>query len=351
MHLFNTLSNFCPKVKSELLSYSLKAGFIFLPVLIGSILFISAECLGQVSPVYSKHYNYEQFVNPAITGRDRYPLVSISHKRNWIGTQNAPNTTCAGGSFRLGEFDFYTPAKMLNKSHFLSRDRMGFGGFAMVEQNGPMNQFYSSLTYAYFIPLNANRTTELSFGLAAQLQRCWVNEGLLDPIDPGDPELVNLNKLPYRADGDFGIYFHTRQFHVGGSINELFHTTSPLDDSRYVENSMDFFFQTGYKFYLRYFDFEPSVFLAIIDKDPLYHYSQFKFFYQRYNWLAIAYKSTRTLSVSVGFRIGRLHLAYAYEQSISSMSNYFSGSHEVMLGLNIGLFEPEGLRKTAKRKP
>jgi len=47
--------------------------------------------------------------------------------------------------------------------------------------------------------------------------------------------------------------------------------------------------------------------------------------------------------------VGRLHLAYGYEHSISSMSNYFSGSHEIMLGLNIGLFEPEGIRKTSRK--
>jgi type IX secretion system PorP/SprF family membrane protein len=305
----------------------------------------------QNSAVYTKHYNYEQFVNPAITGRDRYPLVNLSHKRNWIGTKYAPTTTCIGSSFRLGNINFYTPTKMLNKTGFIARDRMGFGGFIMTEQNGPLVRFYSSVTYAYFVPLNPNRTTELSFGLSAQLNHFRVNEDLLDPNDPGDPELADLNNLPYTADGGFGIYFHTRQFHAGGSVNELFHTTSPIDDKKYFKNKSDFFFQTGYKFYLKYFDLEPSVFLARIDNDPLYHYSQVKVFYRNYNWLAIAYKSTSTLTVSVGFRVGRLQLAYGYEQSVSRMSNYFSGSHEIMIGLNIGLFEPEGLRKIAKRKP
>jgi type IX secretion system PorP/SprF family membrane protein len=314
------------------------------------IILLSTETRGQVSPVYAKHYNYEQFVNPAITGRDRYPMVSLSHKRNWIGTKNAPATTCAGASFRLGTFDFYTPTMMINRGRFLSRDRMGFGGFAMIEQNGPLAQFYSSVTYAYYVPLNDSRTTELSFGLSAHVQHTGVNEDMLDPNEPGDPALANLNDLPYKADGDFGMLFHTKQFQVGCSFNELFHTQSPLEDSRYYNNSMDFFFQTGYKFYLRRFDLEPSVFLARIDKDPLYLYTQIKAYYKDYNWLAIAYKSSGTLTVSIGFRVGRLHLAYGYEQSITGMSTYFSGSHEIMLGMNIGLFEPEGIRKTSGRK-
>lgn len=337
-------------MKARLL-YRLNTGKIILQGFIVCMVFITSGISGQVSPVYSKHYNYEQFINPAITGRDRYPLFNISHKRNWIGTENAPNSTCAGGSFRLGTFSFYTPTMMLNKTNFISRDRMGFGGLLIMEQNGPLSQFYATAAYAYFVPLNPNHTTELSFGLSAQLQHCNVNERLLDPLHPGDPELANLDHLPYTADGGFGIYFHTKQFHAGGSINELFHTGSPLDDSRYFSNSTDFFFQTGYKFYLRNIDLEPSVFLARIDRDPVYHYTQLKLFYQNYNWLSIGYKSTKNLLLALGFRVGRLHLAYAYEQSVSSLSNYFSGSHEVMLGINIGLFEPEGIRKTAKRKP
>ena len=134
-------------------------GQIILQGFIVCMVFISSGISGQVSPVYSKHYNYEQFINPAITGRDRYPLVNIAHKRNWIGTKNAPNSTCAGGSFRLGEFNFYTPTKMLNRAWFLSKDRMGFGGFLMNEQNGPLNQFYASVTYAYFVPLNPNHSS------------------------------------------------------------------------------------------------------------------------------------------------------------------------------------------------
>jgi type IX secretion system PorP/SprF family membrane protein len=233
----------------------------------------------------------------------------------------------------------------------MSKDRTGFGGFLMNQQNGPLNQFYASITYAYFVPLNVNNTTELSFGLAAQLHHFHVNEELLDPDDPGDPELANLERLPVNADGGFGIYFHTQQFHAGVSINELFHPDSPLEDERYFNNTMDFFFQTGYKFYFLHFDLEPSVFLARIDRDPLYYYAQLKLFYQNYNWLAIAYRSTQAVMISLGFRVGRLHIAYGYEQSVSSLSRYFSGSHEVMLGLNIGLFEPEGIRKTIKRKP
>jgi type IX secretion system PorP/SprF family membrane protein len=322
------------------------AVLFFLIQIFGSIGSVSA----QNTPVYSKHYIYEQFVNPAITGRDHYPFLNLSYKKYWVGTENSPSQTCLGGSFRLGNFDFYTPTMMLNKGNFLSKNRMGFGAFMMYDLNGPLANFYAELTYAYFLPLNYNSTTELSFGFSAQISHFSINQSLLEPNDPGDPELENLDKLPLIADGGFGIYFHTKQFYVGASAYELFKSNNPLEDESYYKNQRDYFFQTGYKFYLKQFDLEPSVFVGRIDSDPLYVYGQLKAYYQSYNWLAIAYRSTNSLAISIGIRVRRMHIGYIYEQSISKMSSYFSGAHEIMFGLNIGLFEPEGIRKTVKVK-
>jgi type IX secretion system PorP/SprF family membrane protein len=302
----------------------------------------------QTSPVYSKHYNFEQFVNPAITGRDHYPFLNLAYKKYWIGTENSPGQTCLGGSFRLGHFDFYTPTMMLNKGNIFSKSRMGFGGFMMYDKNGPLANFYASINYAYFIPLDPAGTTELSFGLSAQISHFSIDHNLLEPNDPGDPELDNLDKLPLVADGAFGMYFHTKQFFAGMSINELFASKNPMENESYYKNQRDFFFQTGYKFFLRQFDLEPSVFMGKVDSDPLYFYGQIKAYYQNYNWIALAYRSTNSLAVSLGFRFNRIHIGYVYEQSISKMSHYFSGAHEIMLGLNIGLFEPEGIRKTVR---
>ncbi len=324
--------------------------FLNLQIIGLMILSSTLSIFGQNSPVYSKHYNYEQFVNPAITGRDRSPFLNFSYKKYWVGTEDSPSQTSLGGSFRLGHFDFYTPNMMLNKGKLLSKNRMGMGGFMMYDKDGPLANFYASLTYAYFVPLNYNSTTELSFGLSAQLSHYSVNYSLLEPNDPGDPELETLEKIPLIADGSFGVYFHTKQFYAGGSVNELFKSKNPLENESYYKNKRDFFVQTGYKFYLKQIDLEPSIFAGKIDNDPLYFYGQLKAYYQNYNWLAIAYRSTKSILVSLGIRVRRMHIGYIYEQSVSNMSHYFSGAHEIMLGINIGLFEPEGIKRTTTNR-
>lgn len=309
---------------------------------------VPMQLSGQYSPEYYKHFSYEQVINPAVTGRDRYPFFNFSSKKYWLSSSNAPFEICAGGSFRLGYFNFYTPSMMLNKGRILSKDRMGFGAFIMYEQNGPLGYFIAEADYAYHIPLNKNSTTELSFGLSLQLTDYNVNQGILDPLDPDDVVLNSLDKLPVVIDGDFGIYFNTEQFFIGASVNDLLRQDYQLESGT-NRNKQDFFVQSGYKFYLRRFDLEPSLFLAQIDDEPLYYAGQLKAYYQHYNWVSIAYKSTQSLRLAIGIRVGRVHFVYAFEQSVSQMARYFSNSHEIMVGLNIGLFEPEGLRKTVGR--
>ena len=172
---------------------------------------------------------------------------------------------------------------------------------------------------------------------------------MLDPLDPGDPELVNLSDRYLSPESGAGIYYHDKQFHIGLSVNELLQVENPYFKET-ISNTRDFFFQTGYKFYLQRFELEPSIFVAQINNRPVYMYNQVKLYYLNYNWISIGYKTTNSAIVSAGVRARRMFVAYSYEVNISRLQTHFGGSHEIMLGINIGLFEPEGIKKTVKVK-
>ncbi len=303
----------------------------------------------QESQLYSKDYSFEQFINPAITGRDKSPIVNLSHKQYFFGATGTPNSTCLGASMRLGTFDFYNPQQMLNRTNFFSRGRMGFGGLFIKDKDGPLNTYFAEFSYAYFIPLN-HANSELSFGLSAQILSYHLNKDILHPLDSDDPLILNANKNSIIPESGCGIYYHDLQFYVGASVNDLLLSKRPLNEDSILQNKRDYFFQTGYKFFLKRFEMEPSLYLAQIDNNSLYYFGQVKFYYMNYNWIAVGYKSTKSLLFSLGFSVHRLYIAYVYEQSVSSMSSYFSGSHEIMIGMNIGLYEPLGLRKKTGTK-
>ena len=316
--------------------------FHFLSILI--VVCTSSALFSQTSPLYSKYINYEQFINPAITGRDKSPFIALSHKQYWFGVDGSPYSTCLGASMRLGTFDFYNPHMMLNRTNFFSRGRMGFGAMFMQEKDGPLNSYFGELSYAYFIPFE-HTNSELSFGLSAQFLSYTINRSLLQPEDATDPEFLNLSNNKLVPEAGCGIYYHDLQFFAGASVNDLLLTRLPYNTNNVFPNSRDYFFQTGYKFFLKRFEMEPSLYLALIDNNPVFYYTQVKFFYLDYNWFSVGYKSSNSLMFSLGFNIHRFYIAYAYDQNVSRMGSYFGGSHEIMLGINIGLYEPQGLRK------
>ncbi len=298
----------------------------------------------QGSPLYSEHVNYEQFINPAMTGNNKLPIIDLSYKQYWIGTTNSPGTICLGGSMRLGSFNYYNPKMMLSNRSALSRGRMGLGGILIRESNGPLDSYSLTASYAYFIPLNYSNT-ELSLGLSLHLLYFDINESMLNPLDQGDTKLADLSQNHISPEAGFGVYFHNPQFHIGASANDLFLSSRPYDSKNVDPNKRDFFFQTGYKFFTNWFDFEPSVYMAKIDIEPVYYMGQMKLYYKDYNWLAVSYKSTKSVLASIGFKIHHLYLSYIFEQNISQMGTYFGSSHEIMLGVNISSNEPESIKK------
>ncbi len=180
----------------------------------------------------------------------------------------------------------------------------------------------------YFIPLNYSNT-ELSLGLSLHLLYFDINESMLNPLDQGDTKLADLSQNHISPKAGFGVYFHNPQFHIGASANDLFLSSRPYDSKNVDPNKRDFFFQTGYKFFTNWFDFEPSVYMAKIDIEPVYYMGQMKLYYKDYNWLAVSYKSTKSVLASIGFKIHHLYLSYIFEQNISQMGTYFGSSHEI----------------------
>jgi type IX secretion system PorP/SprF family membrane protein len=296
----------------------------------------------------TKYYSYVQVINPAVTGSNRYPLLFFSSKKYWINTPNSPYEISIGGYFRLGNNDFYKPNMLVNKTKFRSKERIGIGGFVFYDQNGPMGYFFSELEYAYHLPLNANGTTELSFGLSINISDYNINSTLLDPADMDDPLLTNSEKQAPVLDGGIGILFNTSQLFAGVSVKDILASRLFIDDS--VNNNRDFFIHGGYKFFLHYFDVEPACVMSLTENITSFS-GQLKIYYKDNNWLSLGYKSTNAFRFGIGFRVKKIQIAYALEQSYSTMADYFPNTHEIILGINIGHYEPVGLKKTVKRWP
>ncbi|MFC2137671.1 PorP/SprF family type IX secretion system membrane protein [Bacteroidota bacterium] len=325
------------------MKYQAKIKILFFIV---SFLNFNSLLNGQSYMLYSKVDVYEFAVNPAASGRAYYPYLNLSFKKQWLGIKNSPFTTGIGGCIRMGTFDFYRPNKMLNKSIYKNKGRIGIGALMLHDINGPLKTSNYVATVSYFIPF---KESELSFGLASRFGAYSIDYSVLSPGIDNDPMFSHSEIGSVIPEFDFGIYYHTHQFYTGISINELIkkHKLFFLEDE--TNNTRDAFFLSGYKFFLLYFDFEPAIYLGMINKDELYYNFRAKVYYRSYNWIALSYKTHNILCFSFGARLNKMYFAYSFEQNVSRVAKYNFGTHELMLGMNIGLFEAEGIRKR-KRK-
>jgi type IX secretion system PorP/SprF family membrane protein len=338
-------------VNANMSNNRIKINFLHVGLRIILLLFMNFLLLSlsaQISPLYQEHFNYEQFINPAITGNNKMAIVNLSHKQFFYGIEGSPYSTCMATSMRLGSFDFYNPQKMINTTDFFSRGRVGLGALMMQEKDGPLNSYYAQFNYAYFLPIK-HANSELSFGLSIQFINYYLNKDILKPVDSDDPKILNANKNSMIPESGCGVYYRDPQFYIGVSVNDLLLSKRPLNESNIFKNKRDYFFMTGYKFFLKRFELEPSLYLAQIDENPFYYFSQLKLWYLNNNWFSIGYRSEKSIIFSLGIGLQRFSVSYAFERNVSDLGSYFNNSHEIMIGMNIGYYEPVLKKRTGKR--
>lgn len=307
--------------------------------------FLPYNIFCQYSPVYNHYFDNEFILNPAFTGRNYYPVVNAGIRKQWAGIDNTPATSFAGANFRLGSYNFYTPKMMLNKSKFESKERLGFGGYLFHDKDGPLQTNSLIATHAYFIPLGHG---ELSFGLSAKVLFYLVDKSMFKPMDEVDMYLLEFENKLLTFDSDFGVYYGLDQFYAGIAIGDLFESNNRLGKNSPFHNERDFFISGGYKFFLKYFELEPSVFIHIIDdRDPGFD-ARAKLYYQNFNWIEIGYRSTNSLLVSLAIKYQMITIGYRYEQNLNKLANYYMNANEFIIGLNFGLNKVAGIRKVVR---
>jgi len=72
-----------------------------------------------------------------------------------------------------------------------------------------------------------------------------------------------------------------------------------------------------------------------------------KLYIKKYHWIAVSYSTDRKINFRFGLKLyKRIYAGYNYECTLSNMVFYNYGSHEIHLGINLGLVGIKGIRDT-----
>ena len=196
---------------------------------------ISAVLLkAQQEPHYTQYIINQYIINPALTGIENYTDVKLSHRRQWVGLQDAPVTSYITISKPLGKKDDRTTATSFEmpgenprgrnywQDYEAAKPHSGIGLKIINDRTGPLNRFAGYLSYAYHIGISAKTSLAAGFEAGVRnigLDRSKLDFGIANPIDPAVYNSPEINQL--KPDFGAGLYLYSADYFIGLSAQQI----------------------------------------------------------------------------------------------------------------------------------
>ena len=280
----------------------------------------------QQLPLYSQYMLNGFLLNPAIAGSVDFSPICLTARQQWVGIDDAPSTQAISG---------YTQMKR----------NMGVGGYIYNDHFGPVNRTGVQGTYAYHLDMN-NQGMKLGLGVSVSAFQYAINESSFQlESDAVDPAISYSQESTFVPDANFGAYLYDEKWNVGVAVAQLFQFDLKLSnnsDAR-VKMARHYFINGGYLFDITSdIKLEPSVMIKATETSPMQMDLNVKAYYVRKFWLGFSYRTDNSIIAMLGLKIDKYYVGYAFDYATSNLNNYTSGSHEIMIGINLGEDENKG---------
>jgi type IX secretion system PorP/SprF family membrane protein len=325
---------------------SMKKFHFFRFIIFIAFVLIPVKSFSQDALLFANNYLNPFIINPAVTGSEIYPQADLAINKQWLAFPNSPGNFFLAASARVGFFDFYDPKGFVNKGPLKIKDRIGLGVAIFRDNNGPLSSTSFNISYAYNFPVNQD--SRLSLGMSLLGSFYSINTSLLKPDQMNDPFLFGGNANTFRSNFGVGAYYYSPGYFAGISASKLLpditNTTAQLKEQP------GYFLLAGYKFmkdnYLM--NFEPSITIKKFAGTSLACDLHAKLYVKKLNWIALSYSTTQNVNLMLGLHLFRMvYLGYNYGYTISKIASFNYGSHEIHLGINLGLTAVTGIRTSA----
>jgi len=294
--------------------------------------FIGNICHGQQDPMYSMYMFDKALINPAYTGSSDWAVGTIKHRQQFVGMDGSPSTQT---------LNFHMP---------ISRRRIGVGVKVINDEIAVMRNLNATLFGAYHLNFAKGK---LSAGLELGLYNRSINYQDLFLVELGD------NAIPMGAtsatvpDAGWGIYYQKKQFYAGISQHHVF--PIKFDEGLGGNNQSrlypHFNLLVGNVFSInKKWSIDPSLLMKTVQGAPMQLDINATAYYKDKIGLGLQYR-TGDAFVAL-FRIEPiegLRIAYAYDTTISGLSTYSGGAHEIILSYGIKLPPPPSEKEVHPR--
>jgi len=296
---------------------------------------------GQQLAQFSQYLYNPILLNPATSGINNNVNLRLSYRDQWTGFTDAPKTayfsvdgTIGGGvegsrlrSNRLG----FTEVK--KKKRLVGQ---GIGAYVVSDTYGAFTNTSGYVSYA--LHLTITDEIRMSLGLSAGLSAWQMNTQKVAVADPNDNTynyLVSMGLRKSFFDMNSGIWVYSDRFYIGYSSEQLLQNhIRDIDIPAEAKVNIHHFVTGGYKVYLNNdLELTPSVMVKYMSPAPVTMDINMKVNFKEQMWGGVSYRTNDALVIIAGYNIkGRIDIGYSYDVTLSGLSQYSAGSHEIMLG-------------------
>lgn len=287
------------------------------------LLLISLSALGQQDPQFSQNMFTQLSYNPAYTGSHGKICATALHRQQWYGFEGAPEISVFNFDAAINPFGISSGVGLS-----IIQDKVGFN-----------NNLGINLSLAYrFEVWDGNLAFGVNGGIINySLEPDWKIPGgtEIHSAVSEDPAIPTEVKDEMALDLSFGIYYNTDDLYIGISSTHLNEPTfTPTDGNIKPKIGRNYYLISGYRIPISEtkFALNPSL---LVQSDG--STSQIGFnthvSYNNNLWGGVSIRTDKTVTGMIGARLfDWVRVGYSYDLSVSEISQYNQGSHEIMVG-------------------
>ena len=282
-------------------------------ILVGFVMGFIPVAFSQQDAMFTQYMFNEVTINPAYAGSHDVISMTGLLRKQWVGIDGAPSTQ---------SFNVHSPIR--NK-------RIGLGLSLMNDKIAVSNNLTVNGAFSYKVPLSETMT--LQFGLQAGITNNKTDLGSLFVEDGTEEVFASGSVSKVLPNFGAGTYLFTEKFYFGLSIPQFMNNSLSTGGVSLAKQERHYFVTSGYVFTISpKVKFKPSIFYKYVSGAPMELDVTGSVVLQDKFWVGLAWRSFDSADLLLGLQATeQLFLGYAYDYSLTSLNDYTSGSHEIVV--------------------
>ena len=159
-------------------------------------------------------------------------------------------------------------------------------------------------------------------------------------LPPGEDPAFSANAYNrFLSDVSSGLYLYGQNFYAGYSVLNMIQSNFNKEaGDGFSKNYLhrNYMGMLGYRYeYNRDIHFEPSILIRKTENTKSEYDFSGRVFFRDAFWTGLSVRTNGSLSAVIGFRAGKMHIAYSYDHFFKEINSYQNGTHELSISFKV----------------